>query len=197
MRPLIVFLLLASCFGCSVGSAEPARPHFGVGAGLAYCPDVERNLSRMRPECEGFVAWDRSESNELRIGLHWLRLERYSEVFSSEPESGWFAPTGAAAAAGADVRTEGIEVVDLRATSVWQDHTAGRVRTHAGAGLGFVTVLFADSPSRFGLLFAPTFGAVFTLGQLPLAIETGAELVVGRSQDARFAVVPLRVSVAF
>ena len=196
MRSVVMVLLLGSCLACSAVSAEAARAQFGIGGGLAYCPDVERNLSRMRPECEAFVAWHRSESNELRVGLHWLRLERYSDVFS-EGENGWFGMPSATAALGPRVRSEGVHVIDLRVTSVWLDHTQGWFRTYVGGGFGLVAVLFEDSPSHFGFLFAPTFGAAFKVGSLPLAIETGAELVVGRSQDARFAAIPLRVRVPF
>ena len=170
----------------------------GLGAGLAYCPKVEASLSRLWPEYEAFVAWPRGESNELRVEVHWLRLKRFFYEFDNHADS-WSirARSGAVAAQGIPLRSEVVDVVDVRFASVWRDKTTSWLHTYAGIGLGFATVVFEADPSEVGVLFGPTFGATVYPWGWPLGIETGAELIVAHRDRARFGVIPLRVAIPF
>jgi len=172
---------------------------FGVGAGLAYCPKVESSLSRLWPEYEAFVAWPRGESQELRVEAHWLRVERFLNEFRGEPDTyrvGWRS-ISAVAGQVAYVRSEAVDVVDVRLASVWHDQTTSWLHTYAGVGVGLAGVFFEADPSEVGFLVAPLFGATVYPWGVPLRIETGGELVVAHKDRARFGVIPLRLAIGF
>ena len=199
MRVTVLILGVLCCLTSSNVLCAPEGIEFGVGAGLAYCPKVEASLSRLWPEYEAFVSWPRGESQELSVEAHWLRVERLLDEFRGEPDTYSVGSRSISAAAGQVqyVRSEAVDVADVRFTSVWRDRTTSWLHTYAGVGLGLATVLFEPDPSEVGVLVAPMFGATVYLWGLPLRIETGCELVVAHRDRARFGVVPLRVAIPF
>ena len=199
MRVTVLILGMLCCLTSSNVLCAPDGIEFGVGAGLAYCPKVEASLSRLWPEYEAFVAWPRGESQEFRVEAHWLCVERFLDEFRGEPDTYPVGSRSVSAAAGQVpyVRSEAVDVVDVRFASVWHDQTTTWLHTYAGVGLGLAGAFFEADPSEVGFLVAPIFGATVYPCGLPLGIETGGELVVAHRERARFGVVPLRVAIGF
>jgi hypothetical protein len=183
-------MLISCCMVAVPGWAGDVPLVFGLGGGLDIGAWSGDGVFDFGSVLGGYAEWTGSYPRVYRLSAQWTRYRRQLPPFCpyypavhgyvGEPEC------------------HEIEMVDFKAFQggvLWFEKHGGRAVKYAGASVGAFTLRSEDEwkPTLWRVVVSPTAGVRFRLGELPLSVESGIEMVLGR--DPTFVVIPLRLYV--
>jgi len=191
VRLVPVFLALSSWLLCVQASAEGARTYLGFAGGLAAAGPALAEQFEPGVTLEGFVGYQRSDSMVIRLGIHWIGFGVGAGGGVAVPAVvGHGRPID-----GSIDDTQGVSVMDVRATVLLPDRGSGAVRPYVGSGLGLARVRLEDHEAEWACVLSPTIGVRIHGGRSVFGVEAAVETVF--PGKARFGALSVRVVFPF
>jgi hypothetical protein len=191
VRLVPVCLALSSWLVCVQASAEGARTYLGFAGGLAAAGPALAEQFQPGVTLEGFVGYQRSDSMVIRLGIHWIGFG----VAAGGKVVGPAGAGGGRPIDGSIDDTQGVSVMDVRATVLLPARGSGVVRPYAGSGLGLARVSLEDDEAEWACVLSPTIGVRIHGSRSVFAVEAGVETVF--PGKARFGALTVRVIFPF